>query len=170
MYFPEESNSGLALVRPRILPRLDRHFRPAVLANRSFATQATVPVEVALERGAGSVSRFGTKVVATGHPETRGNFRYIERWLKFLLWSRGACKVHFAGPSEIAEHLQHHYRDTATGRFDAEITGAKIYERPFEIIPCSANDLPAESETTAPLGKHWNGCRIGFDLGASDRK
>jgi predicted NBD/HSP70 family sugar kinase len=168
MYFPEESNSGLALVRPRILPRLDRHFRPAVLANRSFATHATVPVEVALERGA--ISRFATQVVAAGHPEARGNFRYIERWLKFLLWSRGACKVHFAGPPDAAEHLQHHYRDTTTGRFDAEIMGAKIYECPFEIIPCSARDLPAESETTAPLGKHWNGCRIGFDLGASDRK
>jgi hypothetical protein len=170
MHFPEESNSGLSLVRPGVLPRLDRHFRPPGLANRAFAAHATVPVEVALERGPGSISRFATRVIAVGHPEVRGNLRYAERWLKFLLWSRGACKVHFAGPIEIAEHLQHHYRDTATGRFDAEIMGAKIYEHPFEVIPCPAKSLPAESEITAPLGKHWKGCRIGFDLGASDRK
>lgn len=170
MYFPEESNSGLPLIRPRILPSLDRHFRPAVLANRAFAAHATVPVHIALERGAGSVSRFDTRVVSQGHPEARGNFRYLERWLKFLLWSRGGCKVHFAGPPDLAEQLQRHFRDTATGRFDADIMGAKIYERAFEIIPCNSERLPPASERTAPLGRHWNGSRIGFDLGASDRK
>src|SRR5687768_12627329 len=120
MYFPEESNSGLPLIRPRIVPTLDRHFRPAILANRAFAAHATVPVEVALERGSGSVSRFSTRVVSAGHPEARGNFRRVERWLKFLLWSRGACKVHFAGPADVAEQLQRHFRDSGTGRFDAE--------------------------------------------------
>lgn len=170
MYFPEESNSGLALARPRIVPPLDRHFRPAVLANRAFAARATTPVRVALERGAGSVSRLATKIVRYGRPEARGSFRYVERWLKFLLWSRGAGRIHFAGPEEIARQLQQHYRETDAGRFDAEIMGNKIYERPFEIVLCAAKKLPAEREASAPLGKHWNGCRIGFDLGASDRK
>ena len=94
----------------------------------------------------------------------------MERWLKFLLWSRGACKIHFAGPTDLAEQLQRHFRETSTGRFDAEIMGTKIYGRGFEVIPCKPEQLPAASERTAPLGKHWNGCRIGFDLGASDRK
>jgi predicted NBD/HSP70 family sugar kinase len=170
VYFPEESNSGLALVRPRILPPLDRHFRPAVLANRAFAAHAATPVRVALERGPDSVSRFATKIVRHGHPEARGSFRYLERWLKFLLWSRGAGKIYFAGPEDIAQELQHHYRETDAGRFDGEIMGRKIYERPFQLVPCPVQKLPAEREATAPLGKHWNGCRIGFDLGASDRK
>jgi predicted NBD/HSP70 family sugar kinase len=170
MYFPEESNSGLPLVRPRVLPPLDRHFRPAILANRAFAAHATVPVQVALDRGPGSISRFETKIVPHGHAEARGSFRYAERWLKFLLWSRGAGKVYLAGPEDITQQLQHHYRETDSGRFDAEIMGAKIYERPFEIVACRSEKLPAECETTAPLGKHWKGCRIGFDLGASDRK
>src|SRR5438094_6625454 len=30
--------------------------------------------------------------------------------------------------------------------------------------------LPISHEITAPLGRHLDGCRIGFDLGASDRK
>ena len=29
---------------------------------------------------------------------------------------------------------------------------------------------PEEREAAAPLGRHLDGCRIGFDLGASDRK
>jgi predicted NBD/HSP70 family sugar kinase len=31
-------------------------------------------------------------------------------------------------------------------------------------------ELPAERSTAAALGRHLNGCRIGFDLGGSDRK
>jgi predicted NBD/HSP70 family sugar kinase len=46
--------------------------------------------------------------------------------------------------------------------------GERIYERPFEIV-CT-DDLPAVRATTAPLGRHLDGCRIGFDLGGSDRK
>ncbi len=30
--------------------------------------------------------------------------------------------------------------------------------------------VPVERESAAPLGRHLDGCRIGFDLGASDRK
>ena len=61
MYFPEESNSGLALVRPRILPPLDRHFRPAVLANRAFRELARAsanpqPVGLGLEQSDGNLA------------------------------------------------------------------------------------------------------------------
>ena len=31
-------------------------------------------------------------------------------------------------------------------------------------------DIPQENETAMPLGRHLDGCRIGFDLGGSDRK
>jgi len=48
--------------------------------------------------------------------------------------------------------------------------GQKIYERPFEVAVVTADQTPAARETTAPLGRHLDGCRIGFDLGASDRK
>jgi predicted NBD/HSP70 family sugar kinase len=32
------------------------------------------------------------------------------------------------------------------------------------------DSMPASSETAMPLGRHLDGCRIGFDLGGSDRK
>lgn len=166
-------NRGLPLPRPACVPPVDAAFRPAVLATRAFRQAAagrSVPVHVALERSADSVSRFSTVVAAPETPAAAGNFVCLERWLKFLLWSRGGHKIHFAGPPELGRQLQQHYRESATGKFDAWIMGEKIYERPFEVAIASAADLPPERETSAPLGRHWDGCRIGFDLGASDRK
>lgn len=166
-------NHGLPLVRPEILPVLDPDFRPAVLANRAFreaTAKNSAPVHLALERADGGVSRFDTAVAAPGSPEARGNFVYVERLLKFLLWSRGGCRIHFSGPNELGRQLQAHYAETATGRFDAAIMGGKIYERPFEVAVVTPENVPAAKETSAPLGRHLDGCRIGFDLGASDRK
>ncbi len=167
------SNSGLALVAPAIVPVLDPDFRPAVLANRAFrqaASRKPVPVSLALERTDGGVSRFDTILADASLPESAGNFVVLERLVKFLLWSRGGWKVYFSGPVELGQKLQAHYRDTATGRFDAELIGRKVYERPLEVVIVSQSQVPAAKEMTAPLGRHLDGCRIGFDLGASDRK
>jgi hypothetical protein len=135
------------LVRPRILPQLDAQFRPAVLANRAFradvkASGRAVPVQIALERSDGSVSRFETEVLPSDHVNAATNFTTVERWLKFLLWSRGGCKIHFAGPPDICARLQQHYHQSATGKFDSSIMGDKIYERPFEVILSSPERLP----------------------------
>src|SRR6185436_20447124 len=97
-------------------------------------------------------------------------FRYIERLLKFLLWSRGGHKIYFAGPAGLGQQLRQHYQTSPTGKFDASIMGEKIYQNPFEIVLTSPDRMPAEREITAALGRHLDGCRIGFDLGASDRK
>ena len=166
-------NAGLNLVPPRLAPVLDPNFRPAVLANRAYRLAAAaqwVPVQIALERMDGWVSRFDTLVAGGSQPAARGSFIYLERLLKFLLWSRGGWKVYFSGPAELGRRLQAHYRDTPAGRFDAELMGGRIYERPFEVSLVSPAQMPAAREATAPLGRHLEGCRIGFDLGASDRK
>lgn len=166
---------GLKLIEPSITPVLDSGFRPAVLANHAFreavkASGQSVQVTIALERRPGSVSRYSTEIFASEHAESHQNFQYIERLIKFLLWSRGGAKIHFAGPKELGERLQQHYAKSAAGCFDAEIMGARIYETPLEVIICDESALPAEEEKSTPLGRHLEGCRIGFDLGASDRK
>jgi predicted NBD/HSP70 family sugar kinase len=168
-------NQGLSLPAPKVTPVLDEAFRPAVLANRAFralsaASGAPVAVEVALEQADGSVFRFATPILPAGHPQAEGNLLYLERWLKFLLWSRGGYRLHFSGPAPLATALQNHYRESVTGRFDAQIMGERVYERPFEVRLCRQEELPPEQAATRPLGRHWNGCRIGFDLGGSDRK
>lgn len=168
-------NAPISVPAPAVVPPLDPAFRPAALAHRGFEklidqAGGGETVSFALERGLGTVSLFATRVLPDKHSQAGLNVGILERLLKFLLWSRGGAKVHFAGPARFAEVLRRHYTDSATGRFDAAIMGEKIYDRPFEILVCAADELPREREVTTPLGRHWEGCRIGFDLGASDRK
>jgi predicted NBD/HSP70 family sugar kinase len=167
------TNDGLKLVAPKITPVLDPNFRPAALANRAFREElerceGCVPVGIAIEQADGSVFRRNTAVFPGDHPAAAGNFRYVERLIKFLLWSRGGYRIHLDGPKELHEGLAIYYKETPTGKFDAEIMGGRIYERRFEVVHTA--NLPAPKESSAPLGRHLDGCRIGFDLGGSDRK
>jgi len=166
-------NNGLFLPAPRVVPPLDPDFRPAALAHRTYVAAASVEsiaVRLALERTDGGMSLFETEVASSSLPEFAGNLAHVERLVKFLLWARGGYRVHYAGPLKLGQRLQPHYARTPTGRFDAELMGRRIYERPFEVVIQPWDQFPAACETAAPLGRHWNGCRIGFDLGASDRK
>jgi predicted NBD/HSP70 family sugar kinase len=161
---------------PQIPPPLDPAFRPGSLATREFkrrlrtSVSQPVPVEIALEQADGSTFRFHTEVFPENSEYARCNFRHLERWMKFLLWSRGGYRISFNGPALLGSQLQAHYRDQPTGRFDAELMGRRIYERPFEVVQTPEAALPSPREATRPLGRHLDGCRIGFDLGASDRK
>src|SRR5262249_24964163 len=62
------------------------------------------------------------------------------------------------------------YAPGGTRVFDHDFMGARVYGRLFEIQTAPYEDAPEEIETGAPLGRHLEGYRIGFDLGASDRK
>ncbi len=166
---------SLRLIVPRIQPVLDAGFRPAVLANRAFrdevaASGGGAPLVLALVRSDGSLSRFETRVFPEGHARANANRTYVERILKFLLWQKGGYKVLVADPAGVAAHLAATYSPSGPRAFDHQFMGADVYGRPFEIVACRPADVPAEAETTRPLGRHLDGCRIGFDLGASDRK
>jgi predicted NBD/HSP70 family sugar kinase len=168
-------NCSWALVAPRVVPALDPRFRPAVLANRAFceqirATPDAVPVRVAIEQDEGAVFHFQTGIFPDGHPKARGNFTYLERLVKFLLWSRGGFRIYIAGPQALADQLRNHYRDTPAGRFDSSLIGERVYGRAIEVVPTDPAAIPPATNRTRPLGRHWDGCRIGFDLGGSDRK
>jgi predicted NBD/HSP70 family sugar kinase len=54
--------------------------------------------------------------------------------------------------------------------FDYELLGNAIYQRPLTFASCAVEEVPEELEQTQALGRHLDGCRIGFDLGASDLK
>jgi predicted NBD/HSP70 family sugar kinase len=45
-----------------------------------------------------------------------------------------------------------------------------VYEKPFVVESVDAGSTPSPRESATPLGGHLDGCRIGFDLGASDYK
>ncbi|MGE5597864.1 MAG: ROK family protein [Bacteroidota bacterium] len=162
------------LARPQTPPPLDPDFRPAALANRAFreavrATGRGVPVVLALERGDGQVSVLGTEVFPAEDRRSSLNPVYLERLVKFLLWQRGGWRVVVGGPPEIGEYIRAAYAAAGVRAFDRDLM-SRIYERPFAVEISSCDRMPAARESAAALGGHLDGCRIGFDLGASDRK
>jgi predicted NBD/HSP70 family sugar kinase len=164
----------LQLIAPKFVPPLEPEFRPAALANRAFRAAATagagVPLILGLERAHGEISRFETVVFPEGHSRAGENLYYAERLVKFMLWAKGGFKVYVGGPHSIAEYLQKIYAPAGERKFDYAFMGEQVYEQTFTVVPCSLKDVPAAKEGGKALGRHLNGCRIGFDLGASDRK
>jgi predicted NBD/HSP70 family sugar kinase len=161
------------LVKPRFSPPLDEGFRPAVLANRGFEREVAgvgVPLVIGLERDHGYLSRFETKVFPEDHPQAETNLYYVERLVKFLLWQRGGYKVYVGGPPSITKHLKKCYAPDGERKFDYHFMGEQVYEHTFTVVSCQPGEVPPANEAGKALGRHLDGCRIGFDLGASDRK
>jgi predicted NBD/HSP70 family sugar kinase len=151
---------------PKHRPPLDPDFLPACLWNRAFLAAAERSFAVALERADGSTSVFRTRLGA----DDAQNRRYAERLLKFLLWQKGGYRVTIAGDPALADWLRAVYSPSGPRAFDYEFMGERVYGRPMEILSTPYDACPEERESAAPLGRHLEGCRIGFDLGASDRK
>lgn len=165
----------ILLIKPRFVPPLDEDFRPAVLANRAFQKQVAeagggVPLVLGLERSDGEISRYETRLLPEGHPQAEANFHYAERLVKFLLWQRGGWKVYVGGPESVARYLQRCYSPEGERKFDYYFMGEQVYERTFTVVHCRPEEVPPSNEKGRLLGRHLDGCRIGFDLGASDRK
>jgi predicted NBD/HSP70 family sugar kinase len=164
--------STFELPAPGVTPALDPFFRPAALAWRAFEQRAhggrSVLARFALEQKGGAVSRFQAELVPEDEPEAQHNFRMLERLVKLALWARGGFRIYIDAPVPLVERLRAHFRDTPIGRFDSGIVGERVYDHPIEVV--ATTELPPERSTTAELGGHLDGCRIGFDLGGSDRK
>ena len=161
-------------ITPRFVPPLDPAFVPASLWNRAYRARVAEtggwPLAIALERSDGSVSVFHTAVLPQEGDVMALNQRYVERLLKFLLWQKGGWRVTIAGEPGIADHIRAVYSPTGARAFDHEFMGERIYGRAMKVESTAYDAAPAERETAAPLGRHLDGCRLGFDLGASDRK
>lgn len=150
---------------------LDPGFKPAILFNREYqnnlhSSKNGVPLVLGLERENGLISRFETLVSPTADPTT---LFYVERIVKFLIWSRGGWKLHFGGPKSIGEAIKKTYSSRGARKFDCKMM-ALAYGKNFEVHLTTAAKVPAAKDMEVPAGGHLAGCRIGFDLGASDYK
>ncbi len=167
-------NNSLKLVKPQVVPPLDEQFRPASLANRAFRQSVEtagdgVPLKIALEREEGLISVFETQVHAPGTAAAAANLPYVERLVKTLLWARGGWRVVIGGPEEIGQHIKQVYSPTGAQAFDYDFMGG-VYEQPFTVEIANPDDVPPPKGKAVSVGRHLDGCRIGLDLGASDRK
>ncbi len=162
-------------VFPKIQATLDPTLVPAALWNRSFREQARasggpVPVLIALQRPDGTCSTYATTLLPLTGENAAANLYCLERTLKFLLWQRGASKVFISGCDEVTNHLSSIYSEQGARKFDHQFFGEKVYGESLQIMACREEEMPESKELSSSLGGHLSGCRIGFDLGGSDRK
>ncbi len=173
----ESNNSSLKSLLTASAPRfpapLDPACRPAICVWLAYAeqvgrTQEAEPISLALEDADGRISRWDAMVLPPGNAE-EATRHIVERAAKFLLWSRGGCTLHAGGDRKWGEMLQTLYAPDGPRAFDAELM-ERIFERPFKVRACTPDEVPAAAESATRVGGHLDGCRIGFDLGASDYK
>ena len=148
-------------------PLLDPAFIPFGVWRREYEKEASRPFALAVERDHGAVSVFETKL--RGEDFAEANYRYIERFVKLLLWSAGGLRVWLCGDDALAKRLQAEYCPDGRRAFDVGFM-QDVFEVPFEIVICDWAHLPKPNEKPIRVGGHTNGCRIGFDAGGSDRK
>ena len=86
------------------IPELDPGFIPFGIWIQEYAKGATVPIAIAVERNEGSVSVRHAKIYGTAEM-AQADYRFVERYAKFLLWSIGGFRVSVCGCSEIAKKL-----------------------------------------------------------------
>ena len=152
----------------RHLPELDPAFIPFGAWISAYEKGAQKPLHIAIERDKGKISVHHTKIHGT--PELReADYRYVERYVKFLLWSIGGFRIYLCGDSALAARLKEAYTLQGARKFDVQFM-QDVYEVPFEVIDCKAEDFPQQNDASVSIGGHMDGCRIGFDAGGSDRK
>lgn len=163
-------------VSPKFVPEIDPAFVPAVLWNREYRalaakTSGAAPLAIGLARSDGTASVFRTVCLPHEGENVELNKIYVERLVKFLLWSRGGSKIYLAGKyaEPIATMLKGIYCKGGAREFDVNFV-KQLFDEDLEILVVPESGMPKESASHSPLGRNLDGCRIGFDLGGSDRK
>ncbi len=157
-------------VAPAHPPVLDPGFRPLSLGLRTFrrALPAQAPVlRIALVQSEASITRWDVPVFPESAGRDEDNLRCASWVLNFLLWARGGWRVCLQGPADLCAALAAEYAPGGAHAFDARLM-EQAFARPFEVV--LGQELPEAKARPLTLGGHLEGCRIGFDLGASDYK
>jgi predicted NBD/HSP70 family sugar kinase len=154
------------------MPTLDPGFVPLAGFCRAYrasvAKAGGIPVKIAVEREGGQAGVFDARIHGT--PEMRAaDETFVERVVKTLLWAWGGWRVIVGGSGEMAAYLKNAYRPGGARAFDAAFM-SKIYEKPFAVESRALADVPPPAFSPKSVGRHLDGCRIGFDAGGSDRK
>lgn len=161
------------MISKRPLP-LDEDFTPAVIWNHNYQNKVLksnnyVPIKIAIVRDSNSILVQETQIFSHDSNSTSSNYFYIEQLIKKLLWIHGGYKIIIGGSKQIGEYIKELYSNNGKRSFDAKFM-SNIYEKPFSVEYIDLNKISLPKNKPIPLGRNLEGCRIGFDLGASDRK
>lgn len=158
----------------KVSAQLDPGFLPLSLVYRNYQKDVAAAsykqhFVVNIKRDSGLCSAFGLDIFPDGTQQER-TIPLLDRLVKSLLWVRGGYHIAVSGSVAVYEHLKAAYQPGGSRAFDANFMQT-VYETPFQV---SYHEDPASIETSiegaSHIGRHLNGCRIGFDAGGSDRK
>jgi len=141
-----------------------KNFRQALAAHGSFET-----VVVGLEQNSGPVARLELKVFPQGAGRDADNLRFVSWMVNGLLWVCGGWRVSVGGPKALCEAIVAEYSVDGPWAFEREIMG-QAFNKAFEVVVKDPAAIPPAGKGALSLGGNLGGCRIGFDLGASDYK
>ena len=156
----------------KVKAKLDVNFTPLSLVCREMRENTKTDgqdIIIAVERNKGYTSTYKTRIYKdnTGHDEE--NFRFIERIVKSLLWVAGGYKIIIAGSEVVGNRIKEAYTYSGLRDFDVHFM-ERVYEQKFSVTVCPIEEAPSNKSSASPIGRHLDGCRIGFDAGGSDRK
>ena len=127
-------------------------------------------VAVAWEREDGKIYRYDLPIPQRLDPQAAKYVSYVvERIAKFIVWSAGGWKLYLAGPEAVVGPVAKAYTKKGKRAFDYDFF-TSIYGRPVEAVVLPLKKMPEMNETLSKVKTVADGCRIGFDLGASDFK
>ena len=156
------------------IPEFDPDFIPMGKWMRAFLEGADHPVRIGIERQ-GKVTVRNTKIYGTVE-SFEADYRYLERYIKFLLWSIGGYRIYIAGADQIACRLREEFvyapeDESRNGKrwFDVQFM-EDVFGRTIEIVTVPFDEFPEENDQSVSVGGHFDGYRIGLDLGGSDLK
>ena len=151
---------------------LDPQFAPMSLKvreMRELTKDNGQEIVIGVERNKGAVTTYRTRIFPDGTGHDEENYRFVERIVKSMLWVAGGFKIIIAGSEVVAQRIKEAYVDGGYRDFDLHFMEG-VYESKFEVVSVALEDAPKDVSTAAPIGRHLDGCRIGFDAGGSDRK
>lgn len=139
-------------------------FRPILDLVRRHEATADRWVPVAVARPDGCVHlRLGLHSDPARQAEDE---KYTGLLVKTALWLQGGCTLITADEAAF-RWLQRAYAPTGARDFDRAFMSG-IFRKPFEVVLRPA--LPPERDAASAVSARAEGCRIGIDLGGSDRK
>ncbi len=156
----------------KVNAKLDPEFIPMSLVVREMREQTREDgqdIVIAAIRNKGYTTVYKTRVFRDGIGKDAENFKFVERIAKTLLWVAGGYKIVIAGSEVIGEYIKNAFSHGGSREFDVKFM-ERVYERDFEVEVTALENAPENISSAAPVGRHLDGCRIGFDAGGSDRK
>ena len=127
-------------------------------------------VAIAWEREDGKIFRYDLPIPQRLDDDAAKKVTHVvDRIAKFIVWAAGGWKLYLAGPDKVVQPVAKAYTKKGARKFDWDFF-TSIYGKPVEAVVVPLKKMPEFSEKLAQVKTVADGCRIGFDLGASDFK